>query len=446
MGINKTFAALSISRILGNTPFYVSKPYDDNTFKDSFFSHSLNPLFLLKQASKLSLIKSSFTNLKSSIVVALRDTDSSFYENQKNGQITENLTLTGTGSGLLVQESTAYNLDLTGAMALFYSTGPRIHINTSTFVNISLPQAGIVYADGASEVRISESIVQNCTGIKAGVGYFVDTEVTITKSTFLNCVTKAATSSTGNTGNTDGTTTDTSGNTNTPSGTSSTGANTDNTPSTGTNTGRRILEVTTADTTTQYAYFYFKNTDSTIARSYIKINETIESSTSTNFVGFESCRAINISSSEFTGLNQNQPVIIMKDSTRALLFATAFVNITATPLSLTNSALAVLRTCSASEKAVASSDDSSIITTKNYTTNDSCNLAYIIVPDEDTEETLTDAEKIAQWVTFGFFIVFFVTVFATLISLVFCKVGLSEELNFEESQHDEEESFQSFAA
>lgn len=426
MGINKTFAALSISRILGNTPFYVSKPYDDNTFKDSFFSHSLNPLFLLKQASKLSFIKSSFTNLKSSIVVALRDTDSSFYENQKNGQITENLTLTGTGSGLLVQESTAYNLDLTGAMALFYSTGPRIHINTSTFVNISLPQAGIVYADGASEVRISESIVQNCTGIKAGVGYFVDTEVTITKSTFLNCATKAATTTT-TTG--DDTTTTT---------------NADSSSSTITS-GRRILEVTTADTT-PYSYFYFKNTDSTIARSYIKINETIESSTSTNFVGFESCRAINISSSEFTGLNQNQPVIIMKDSTRALLFATAFVNITATPLSLTNSALAVLRTCSASEKAVASSDDSSIITTKNYTTNDSCNLAYIIVPDEDTEETLTAAEKISQWVTFGFFIVFFVTVFAILISLVFCKVGLSEELNFEESQHDEEESFQSFAA
>ena len=84
-----------------------------------------------------------------------------------------------------------------------------------------------------------------------------------------------------------------------------------------------------------------------------------------------------------------------------------------------------------------------ILIDSNFT--EECDVDDIKAPTVPPATELTEAQEVAAIVTLVFFIVFFVIVFATLISLVFCKVGLSEELTFSENHSFEEDSFESFA-
>lgn len=417
MGVNRTFFALSVKNILSGAPFYVSNHMDTNTFRNGFFSNSFAPLFFLKSMSSLNLIKSKFTNLHSSIVVAVNEVDT-FYDINKNGDLYETISMTGTGSGLLVDKCTAYNLSIDDAFALISTTGPRVHINMSTFsyINNTKNYSSIIYAVDASEVRILNSKFSYCSAKSYGVGYFSNTPVEIYKTTFTNCIIQASTED-----NSEG-----------DGGSGSSG---------GGNSIRRLALDESA--TEAYSLFYFDNSEVELSNIKVENGNTTDPN---KFIKFNNCKGIAINSSEFVANQLAQPVIVMNASTHAYVFASAFVNITKEPLSLTSSSLAVLRACESNNLSIATADENSIVTVRNYTTTDKCNLQYIIVPEESDEETLTDQEKVAQWVTFAVFIVFFVTVFAVLISLIFCNVGMSEDLVFEESQNDEEESFQSFAA
>lgn len=391
MGVNQTFLGLSISRLLGNSPFFVGEHRDSNSFVKSYFSHSYNPLFFMKSFSKLKLLKSTFTKLNAPIAVSLQDTLESFYSIEISETLKQEVVVDDTETGLFVTECRATDITISKYSGLFVSKLPLVLINASTFSNINGQNAtGIVYMEGAVVLHMNFTTVTNCMGLNSSVGYVVDTPTTIYKCTFTNC------------------------------------------------------SLNSSATAEAPIYFYFKNSELTIHSVYF--NNSVSSDQTHVYISIDQGLHTALTNVEFRGNNGTKPAISYSKSSHASLFAIAFVDFKQNLLKLSNSAVAVRRSCSSQQLQLISDSPDSIVTVKNFTTREECDYANIVEPTSDGEETLTKQEKIAQWVTFGFFIVFFVAVFSTLIGLIFCKVGLSEELVFEESLDMEEDSFQSFAA
>ena len=134
------------------------------------------------------------------------------------------------------------------------------------------------------------------------------------------------------------------------------------------------------------------------------------------------------------------------DSMNNELYSIGFANITEEPINISGSNLIAKHLCkdNSTLNYTTNSDDVIIIYSDiNFT--DYCDYDEVKAPTTPTATKISKSEKTAAIVTLVFFIIFFVAVFVTLISLVFCKVGLSEELTFSGSQSFEEDSFESFA-
>lgn len=387
------------------SPFHVNKVGHNTTFSKGFFSRTFDTLFFMKKGSNLNIFSSTFSKLKAPMVLAVVD---SYYDVDKQIDITEPSQITSTGNGLRIANCKAQKLNIQSGHALIYSTGPRIFISNCTFTNITGTNASLFYISGVSDFQINNTNITGFTGGVAGIGYASSSTVII-NNTNIEIYPEESTNTTNTSENTRG--------------------------------ARRLLENTT--TPLQAVLFSFNATNSTI--ELMTVTSVKDSHKGIPYIKIADSIASSFESVEFNAAAKTDALITYTNASHASIFAVAFVN-ASFPLSLSNySSMAIRRSCMTNTIPNISTNDS-ILVYQNFTNTSSCNLDYIKIPTSVAEAELTKAEKIAAWVTFAFFILFFVVVFGILISLIFCKVGMSEELNFSEEQQDEEDSFESFAA
>lgn len=147
-----------------------------------------------------------------------------------------------------------------------------------------------------------------------------------------------------------------------------------------------------------------------------------------------------------TNSADSNAIINMKNVTRATIFAAAFINISK-PVEVSSfTALILKRWCTnAITDTIGSSEDSIIANVSGKVNLSTCSYENIIIHLATATPPLSTSEKIAMYITIAFFCLFFISTFIILISLIFCKVGMSQEIQFSEEMGEEEDSFVSFA-
>ena len=143
---------------------------------------------------------------------------------------------------------------------------------------------------------------------------------------------------------------------------------------------------------------------------------------------------------------ENSACLKYTNSMNNELYSIGFANITKEPITVSASTLVAKHMCKSNETVNYAKDtNNGIIILSDINFTNYCEYEDVKIPTTPPATKISKSEKTAAIVTLTFFLIFFVAVFVTLISLVFCKVGLSEELTFSGTQSFEEDSFESFA-
>ena len=430
MTLNRTIFSLHMSNVVHDSPIFALRREKQSFFEKCSFSHIFPRIFYINhQITKLDIKSSSFSRLQKSIIYMDKLNEQCEFPQKADTETTTSVT----DCSISDYNPQEIIFNVIGNDGPGTDTEFQIYSSTFTEVNSSYPFINCSLAN----LYIYNTRFQNCTAPSPyGIIRIENSKnTTFNGIYFYNCTTKDQSPP--------------------PEESGDTGTSTD-TPDSGEPTQTPPTTNSLIYTYKSYFYLYDFLFNNTIPPETEESEDEPTTAAATDPSNLQSY--INLDTNQFSYIQYGlfEPTSDMTScftaskSLQIQLLSVAFrlpesASASLYPIALTSSQLIANHICKNHEKEYLQNNDGSIVILIDSDFTTVCNVDDIKAPTTPPATELTDAQNVAAIITLVFFIVFFVFVFVTLISLVFCKVGLSEELTFSENHSFEEDSFESFA-